>query len=324
MYSKEELSEIIENYILGLVFPTEPDSLYKPISYSLESGGKRIRPLLTMMTCNAFSDNISAALPCAAAVEVFHNFTLLHDDIMDNAAVRRGRPAVHRRWGVNSAILSGDAMMIYAYRILEKISPELLPRIFAVFNDTSLKVCEGQQYDMDYESRESVGMNEYLGMISLKTAVLLAGAAVMGAIAGGASEDDCRRIYNFAMETGMAFQIQDDILDSYGTQETLGKKIGGDILEGKKTFLTTAAIENANEDTRMRLAGLTHNKEMIPAEKIARVKAIYDSLGVREKAEKAVAEHTAKAIAALDEVTASSERLELLRGLALSLTKRIH
>lgn len=324
MYSKEELSEIIENYIGTLEFPKEPDALYEPIGYSLESGGKRIRPLLTMMVCNVFSDDVSVAIPCAAAVEVFHNFTLLHDDIMDNAAVRRGRPAVHRKWGVNSAILSGDAMMIYAYRILEGVSPEILPRIFSIFNETSLKVCEGQQHDMDYESRESVDMDEYLGMISLKTAVLLAGAAVMGAVAGGASEDDCHHIYEFAMEIGVAFQIQDDILDSYGTQATLGKKIGGDIMEGKKTFLTTAAMVSADADTRMRLAGLMHNKEMIPDEKIARVRAVYELLGVRAKAERAVAEHTAAAVAALDAVSVAPEKLLLLRELALSLTKRVH
>lgn len=324
MYSKEELSEITEQYIRGLEFPVEPRSLYAPISYSLDSGGKHIRPLLAMMACNVFSDDVTAAVPCAAAVEVFHNFTLLHDDIMDNAAVRRGKPAVHRRWGANSAILSGDAMMIYAYRILENVSSDILPRVFTIFNDTSLKVCEGQQYDMDYEALEMVSMDEYLRMISLKTAVLLAGATIMGAVAGGASEDDCNLLYSYAMEIGIAFQIQDDILDSYGTQETLGKKIGGDIMEGKKTFLTTAAMELADEDTRMRLAGLMHNKEMIADEKIARVRAVYDLLGVKEIAEKAVVGHTAEAIAALDAMSIPAERLEQLRVIALELTKRMN
>ena len=253
MYSKEELSAIIEEYIHALPFPEEPDTLYEPIVYSLGKGGKRLRPLLAMMACNIFSDDVACALPCAAAVEVFHNFTLLHDDIMDNAAVRRGKPAVHRKWGVNSAILSGDAMMIYSYRLLEQADPAILPRIFRIFNDTSLKVCEGQQYDMDFEALERVPMEDYLHMISLKTAVLLAGAAVIGAVCGGASQEDCDRIYTFATELGMAFQIRDDILDSYGTQDSLGKKIGGDITEGKKTFLTTAAMEIADEDTRRKL-----------------------------------------------------------------------
>ena len=219
MYSKEELSAIIEEYIHALPFPEEPDTLYEPIVYSLGKGGKRLRPLLAMMACNIFSDDVACALPCAAAVEVFHNFTLLHDDIMDNAAVRRGKPAVHRKWGVNSAILSGDAMMIYSYRLLEQADPAILPRIFRIFNDTSLKVCEGQQYDMDFEALERVPMEDYLHMISLKTAVLLAGAAVIGAVCGGASQEDCDRIYTFATELGMAFQIQDDILDVTSTVE---------------------------------------------------------------------------------------------------------
>ena len=160
MYSKEELSAIIEEYIHALPFPEEPDTLYEPIVYSLGKGGKRLRPLLAMMACNIFSDDVACALPCAAAVEVFHNFTLLHDDIMDNAAVRRGKPAVHRKWGVNSAILSGDAMMIYSYRLLEQADPAILPRIFRIFNDTSLKVCEGQQYDMDFEALDRVRLDD--------------------------------------------------------------------------------------------------------------------------------------------------------------------
>ena len=266
---------------------------------------------------------MARALPCAAAVEVFHNFTLLHDDIMDNAAVRRGKPAVHRKWGVNSAILSGDAMMIYSYRLLEQADPAILPRIFRIFNDTSLKVCEGQQYDMDFEALERVPMEDYLHMISLKTAVLLAGSAVIGAVCGGASQKDCDRIYTFATELGMAFQIRDDILDSYGTQDSLGKKIGGDITEGKKTFLTTAAMEVADEDTRRKLGGLMHNREMIADEKVARVLAIYDSLGVRERAETAVARYTARATEALAALSVPGGRREPMERLALELTKRL-
>lgn len=322
MYSKEELSTVIEEYVHALPFPEEPDSLYAPIAYSLERGGKRLRPLLAMMACNIFSDDVERALPCAAAVEVFHNFTLLHDDIMDNAAVRRGKPAVHRKWGANSAILSGDAMMIYSYRLLERVDPVLLPELFPIFNDTSLKVCEGEQYDMDFESLERVPMDDYLLMISLKTAVLLAGATVMGAICGGASREDRERLHTFAMELGMAFQIRDDILDSYGTQASLGKKIGGDIIEGKKTFLTTDAMEVADEDTRRRLAGLMHNREMIPDEKVTRVLAIYDALGVRERAEAAVTRYTDRATAALAGLSVPAARREPMERLALELTSR--
>ena len=281
MYDKEQLSARIEAYMQALPFPQEPDTLYEPIVYSLERGGKRLRPLLAAMACNVFREEIDDVLPCAAAIEVFHNFTLLHDDIMDNAAMRRGKPSVQRKWGVNSAILSGDAMLIYAYRLLEQADTSLLPQILRIFNDTSLKVCEGQQYDMDFESLEHVPMTDYLHMIELKTAVLLAGATAIGAVIGGASEEDRGKLYTFAMQLGMAFQIRDDILDSYGTEATLGKKIGGDILEGKKTFLTTAAMETADADMRLKLAGLLHNRELLDETKIARVLDIYDRLGIR-------------------------------------------
>ncbi len=323
MFTKEELSRIIEEYIRDLEFPAEPGSLYEPISYSLESGGKRIRPLLTAMACNIFDDNVSHAVPCAVAVEVFHNFTLLHDDIMDNAMTRRGKPAVHRRWGSNSAILSGDAMMIYSYKLLEKADPRTLPAILPIFNDMSLKVCEGQQYDMDFEVLENVSMEEYLKMIELKTAVLMAGATMIGALCGGAGKENCELLRTFGMELGMAFQIRDDILDSYGSERTLGKRIGGDILEGKKTFLAIATLQAAGTDTRMKFAGLMHNREMIPDMKITGVKEIYDRLKIREKAEDAVEHYTGRAIAALDAVSADRSRLEPVRELALELTKRI-
>lgn len=322
MYSKEELSLLIEEYIGTLTFPAEPDTLYEPIKYSLEKGGKRLRPLLAMMACNVFSDDAERALPAAAAVEVFHNFTLLHDDIMDNASVRRGKPSVHRKWGANSAILSGDAMMIYSYRLLERTDPTLLPRIFAIFNDTSMKVCEGQQYDMDFESLDKVPMEEYLKMISLKTAALLAGAAVIGAVTGGADCGDCEKIYAFAMNLGMAFQIRDDILDSYGCEDSLGKRIGGDIQEGKKTFLTAAAMEAADEDDRRKLRGALNNREMITEEKISRVLAIYDKYGIREKAERAVEEYTHTAAEALAALSVPAERTEQLRQMAFRLTDR--
>lgn len=323
MYTKEELSVAIEDYIANLDFPSCPEALYQPIGYSLESGGKRIRPLLTMMSCNIFSDDVTPAMPCAAAVEVFHNFTLLHDDIMDNASVRRGRPSVHRKWSTNTAILSGDAMTICAYRLLERTDQAILSQILHIFNHTSLKVCEGQQYDMDFEQRDDVSMNEYIEMIALKTAFLLAGATTMGAVAGGASDEDCRRLHSFAMDTGLAFQIQDDLLDTYGTEEVLGKKIGGDITEGKKTFLTIAAYEAADSATRNRLSSLLKDREIDPAAKIAEVKALYDSLDVRERAIKAVTEYTAKAIASLEMVSAPAERLKGMRSLAISLTNRI-
>ena len=314
----------MEEYIRDIVFPDEPETLYSPIIYSLESGGKRVRPLLTLMAANIFSDNPGKALPCGVALEVFHNFTLLHDDIMDNASVRRGKPSVHRKWGSNVAILSGDAMMIYSYRILEQAPVELLPELLRTFNTISLQVCEGQQYDMNFEGLEDVSIAEYLEMIRLKTAVLMSGGCYMGALCGGAAQEECVLLERFGTELGLAFQIQDDILDNYGSEEILGKKIGGDIMEGKKTFLTISAMNNADERTKIRLAGLLHNKEMIREEKIGQVLEIFERLGTRQVAEKAVSFYTKQAIDALDSLGIADGRTGPIRELAYELTKRIN
>ena len=209
MQTNEQLLLAIENYLAQTEFPAEPERLYAPIGYSLAGGGKRLRPMLLMLAHGIFTDRFQAALPAAAAVEVFHNFTLLHDDIMDNAAVRRGKPSVYAKWGPSVAILSGDAMMICAYRLLSEVPAELLPRILGTFNTMALEVCEGQQYDMDFESKRKVSVVEYMHMIELKTSVLLAGSVTIGAMLGGASEEDCRKLRRFAIELGLAFQLQD-------------------------------------------------------------------------------------------------------------------
>ena len=221
MLANEQLLSTIENYLAQTDFASEPEKLYAPIGYSLAGGGKRLRPMLLMLACGMFSSETAQALPAAAAVEIFHNFTLLHDDIMDNAPVRRGKPSVYAKWGQNVAILSGDAMIICAYRMLAQCPAELLPRILKVFNTMALQVCEGQQYDMDFEQKQKVSVVEYMHMIELKTSVLLAGAVTIGAILGGAPKEDCRTLYRFAIELGLAFQLQDDLLDSYG-DERLG------------------------------------------------------------------------------------------------------
>ena len=218
MQDTERLLASVENYLAQQELPSEPEKLYAPIGYSLSGGGKRLRPMLLMLTCGIFSDRPERAMPAAAAVEVFHNFTLLHDDIMDNAAMRRGKPSVAARWGRNVAILSGDAMLIWAYRLLGQVEPALLPRILAEFNEMAIGVCEGQQYDMDYEERQKVSVVEYMRMIELKTSVLLGGAVVIGALLGGATAEDCARMRKFAIELGLAFQLQDDLLDSYGDE----------------------------------------------------------------------------------------------------------
>ena len=322
MQTNEQMLSAIENYLAQAEFPAEPELLYAPIGYSLSGGGKRLRPMLLTLACGIFSDDVQQALPAAAAVEVFHNFTLLHDDIMDNAAVRRGKPSVYAKWGQNVAILSGDAMLIYAYRLLSTVPAKQLPQVLATFNDMALEVCEGQQYDMDFEQKAKVSVVEYMHMIELKTSVLLAGAVAIGAMLGGASEEDCRKLRRFAVELGLAFQLQDDLLDTYADSDEFGKPVGGDILEGKKTFLLTNALARADEPACRSLLELLSDRTIVPAEKIARVRAIYDRLGIRELTEKAVAAYFADANLALDALEVAPDRLKPLRELTAELQGR--
>lgn len=301
---------------------TEPRGLYAPIRYILGDGGKRIRPLLCLMGADLYSGDPEAALPAAVAVEVFHNFTLLHDDIMDKAPIRRGRPTVHLKWSESGAILSGDAMLILAYQILHAGSAsygtEKLTELLAVFNRAAMEVCQGQQYDMDFEASDrSVTREEYIGMIRLKTSVLLAAALEMGAVVGGASAAERRAVYEFGVNLGLAFQIQDDLLDTYGDARTFGKTIGGDIAVGKKTFLHIAAMERASAEQRRAILAPGEI-----AEKLPRVRSIYDALGVRSAAEQAIAEYFDRALAALREAHPDAGRLAVLEGYAYSLMKR--
>jgi geranylgeranyl diphosphate synthase type II len=322
MYSLSELQKIVADYMARLDVDGHPHSLYEPIAYSLSAGGKRLRPMLTVAACNIFSDNAPAALPAAAALEVFHTFTLLHDDIMDNAPVRRGKPSVYGKWGANSAILSGDAMMIYSYKLLQQTPVEYLPAVLGCFNYTALTVCEGQELDMKFESRDEVSMEEYLEMINKKTAALLAGATIIGAIQGGADPHSRQRLMVFATELGLAFQLQDDLLDAYGTEAQLGKPIGGDILEGKKSFLMLTALAKADSETKQALTALLNDKQMAAQEKIAAVLKIYDRLNVRELTDKEISLHFGKAMEALDNLAADRERTEPLRQLAEGLLNR--
>ena len=321
MQTNEELLATIENYLAQTDFPAEPELLYAPIGYSLGGGGKRLRPMLVMLSCGIFSDQIQSALPAAAAVEMFHNFTLLHDDIMDNAAMRRGKPSVFARWGQNVAILSGDAMLICAYRLLSGVPAHLLPQILATFNQMALEVCEGQQYDMDFEQKQKVSVVEYMHMIELKTSVLLAGSAVIGATLGGASEEDCRKLRRFAVELGLAFQLQDDLLDSYG-DERLGKAIGGDILEGKKTYLMVTAMSRADEPTREILRHTYRDATLTDAEKIARVKEVYDRLDIPRLTEQQISLRFERALATLDSLSTDPARTLRMREFAEGLMGR--
>ena len=322
MYSFKELLEITERALAQMPYPKEPQQLYEPIRYTLEAGGKRIRPVMALMACNLFREGINDAKSAALAIEVFHNFTLLHDDIMDNADVRRGKPAVHTRWNDNVAILSGDAMMIYAYKLLSQCEEAVMPRVLNVFNEVAMGVCEGQQYDMNFEERGEVSVKEYLEMIRLKTAVLLAGALKIGAICGHAGEPQTEILYKYGIAVGLAFQLQDDLFDTYGDEAVFGKPIGGDILEGKKTFLLTNALQAADAPVKERLLALLGDKTMEPERKIGEVRKIYDALGVRESTEKAVAAYFDEARLLLHSLPVPAERLEPIRELTDLLLNR--
>lgn len=322
MYSLSELQKSVANYMDSLDVDGTPHSLYEPIAYSLAAGGKRLRPMLTVLSCNIFSDNALSALPAAAALEVFHTFTLLHDDVMDNATIRRGKPSVYGKWGTNAALLSGDAMMIYSYKLLQQTPVEYLPAVLGCFNYTALTVCEGQQVDMEFEQRTDVTMEEYMSMIDKKTAALLAGATMIGAIQGGADTLSRQHLFSFATELGLAFQLQDDLLDAFGTEAQLGKPIGGDILEGKKSFLMLTAFERADATTSKTLHALLSDNTMAPEEKISRVLEIYNLLGVREAAENEINLHFKRAITSLESLEVPTERVEPLKELAQSLLGR--
>ena len=323
MMQTDALLRLVEREIGRLPLEnTEPRGLYAPIRYILEDGGKRIRPLLCLMGADLYGGEPEKAIPAAVAVEVFHNFTLLHDDIMDKAPIRRGRPTVHLKWSESGAILSGDAMVILAYRILSDgaagYGAQKLTELLAVFNRAAMEVCQGQQYDMDFETSDrDVSREEYIGMIRLKTSVLLAAALEMGAIVGGASPAEREALYEFGVNLGLAFQIQDDLLDTYGDAATFGKTIGGDIAVGKKTFLHITAMAAASADQR---AAILAPGDI--AGKLPRVRGIYDALGVRSAAEAAIAEYFDKALTALHKAHAEPERLAVLEKYAYSLLKR--
>ncbi len=321
MKSNEILLSQVESYLTQIALPKEPKRLYEPISYTLAGGGKRLRPMLTMLACGIFSNDTKHALPAAAAIEIFHNFTLLHDDIMDNAPIRRSKPTVHAAWGQNVAILSGDVMIILAYSLLNSLPAKYIPQVLSRFNRFATEVCEGQQYDMDFEGEESVSVEEYMRMIELKTSVLLGGATVIGAILGDATEEQCEKLDRFATELGLAFQLQDDYLDSYG-DEQLGKSIGGDILEGKKTFLMITALNLADEQMHNSLNTIYKDETKSDATKIAEVKAIYDTLDIPRITEQMIGQKFEVALSILDSLDVEPQRIEAIRQFAEGLVNR--
>lgn len=307
--------------ISALDFSREPQGLYAPIAYTLEAGGKRIRPTLCLLGSQMFGGDEAEALPAALALEVFHNFTLLHDDLMDHSNTRRSRPTVWVKWNENTAVLSGDQMMIEAYRLLSDVPAEKLPRVLKDFNQMATEICEGQQYDVDFETRDDVTLEEYLEMIRLKTSVLLANALRTGAYIAGASEQQLEALYRFGIHVGLAFQIQDDILDVYGDAATFGKPIGGDICCNKKTYMMLTALKDADAETRKELEHWLAQETFDRDEKIAAVTAIYTRLGVRQTCEQVMQQHTSEALEAL-EVLPQNEATDALRQLASKLLTR--
>ena len=305
--------EVFLNYLAKNQPFEEPAGLYAPVHYILDLGGKRMRPLLVLMAADLYGVPLEKALPAAMAVEVFHNFSLVHDDIMDAAPLRRGKPTVHQKWDTNTGILSGDAMLILAYQYLENYDSEQFKALTILFSRTALQVCEGQQYDMDFESREDVTLEEYLHMIAYKTAVLLGCALQMGALIGGAQDKEQQAIYNFGMSLGIAFQLQDDYLDVYGDPETFGKQVGGDIIENKKTFLFLQSLTLASPSEAQELRDLYTIKPKDPAAKVSRVKQIFCDCGADVAIQNRIAAYTDKAFDQLANLDGNNSAKQALR-----------
>ncbi len=324
MYTVSELQEKVNDFISKNNIGREPFSLYDPINYTLKSGGKRIRPALVLMACNLFSDDIEKAIKPAVGIEIFHNFTLLHDDIMDHADIRRGNPTVHKKWNENTAILSGDAMFIKAYEYFLDCESPNFREILKVFNNTALEVCEGQQYDMAFEDREDVTENEYIRMIELKTSVLLAAALKIGALLGGANENDANLLYEFGRNIGLAFQLQDDFLDVYGDTNVFGKQIGGDIVANKKTFMLIKAKVLAKGENKSKLTDFLNMKNFDRDMKVQAVTGIFDKLNIKEIVQGRIQELNEKAFDYLDKVSVLENKKSELKELTNKLVNRIN
>lgn len=322
MYTPNQLQENIENAIQNIRYPAQPERLYQPIRYIMSLGGKRIRPALTLMAADLFGAAIEKAMPAALAIETFHNFTLIHDDIMDNAPLRRGKQTVHEKWGVNNAILSGDVMMVEANKHLSMLESTVLKDALETFNTTAQGVCEGQQLDMEFEELQTVSIPDYINMIRLKTAVLLGGAMKLGAQVAGASSAQASQLYEFGVNLGIAFQLQDDILDVYGDPEKFGKQVGGDIIANKKTLMLLKLKELASPADLSELEGQSRNKNH--AEKINNITALYDRYNIRELASIEMLNYSDLAFNALNNLDVEEDRKSQLYELADLLMSREH
>lgn len=322
MHDISQYQEFFINYLENQSITKEPKNLYEPIEYILGLGGKRMRPVLTLMASEVFDADYKLALPAAMAVEVFHNFSLVHDDIMDDAPLRRGKVTVHEKWNINTGILSGDAMLILAYQYFEQYEPTIFRDLAKLFSKTALEVCEGQQWDVDFEERKDVTIPEYLKMIEYKTAVLVAAAMKMGAIVAKTSEKEADLIYDFGLNLGLAFQLQDDYLDAFGDPQTFGKQVGGDIIENKKTYLYLKAIEFSSEEKAAELQQLFGLQLEDNSEKIETAKAIFNESGASKATQEAIEMYTLKAFETLEKMDINTEKKSILRTFGENLMGR--
>ena len=313
MLNSSEILKLVNDYLSQLPYERKPKSLYEPVEYVLSIGGKRIRPVLTLMGYNLWKEDPERILMPAVGLETYHNYTLLHDDLMDNADMRRGHETVHRRWDANKAILSGDSMLVLAYQRMQQVPAEKLPAVLNLFTETALEIGEGQEYDMTFETRNDVTENEYIEMIRLKTSVLLACALKTGALLADAPQEDADRLYRVGEQVGLAFQLQDDLLDVYGDPKVFGKAIGGDITSNKKTYMLINAYNRANEKQRKELEHWIGAKEFNRQEKVAAVTRLYDAIGIRQLCEDKINYYFQQASQTLSEVNVPEERKAQLR-----------
>lgn len=322
MLSIPQYREVFTKYLESNVKVKQPENLYEPMKYILDLGGKRLRPVLVLMAAEVFDAGYEEALNAALAIEIFHNFSLVHDDIMDDAPLRRGKETVHERWDLNTGILSGDAMLIRAYQLFENYEGETFRELARLFSKTAIEVCEGQQYDMDFETREDVTIENYLKMIEYKTAVLVGASLKMGAIVAGAEEKNRNAIYEFGRLLGIAFQLQDDYLDAFGDPKTFGKQSGGDIIENKKTFLYLKSLETSGKSEAQQLEHLYSINPAENSEKIEAVKSLFVSSGAAELTRAEIEKYTQQAFDVLESIEISEEKKQLLRSFGESLMER--
>ena len=322
MHNYSYYLDLINKAIENINYPAQPAKLYEPIKYTMALGGKRIRPVLTLMTCEAMGGDLNKAINVALGIELFHNFTLIHDDVMDRADIRRGKPTVHTRWNENVAILSGDTMLSMASQVLNRADADIVQPLHELFNDTAIKVYEGQQYDMDYETRNDVTVEEYIKMIRLKTSVLTGCSCKAGAIVARTSEENANSIYDMAVNLGLAFQLQDDYLDVWGDPATFGKEIGGDIVNNKKTFLLINAIDHAAGNEAIELKRWLNDSTSPKQEKIKAVTALYESLGLKDLARNAIIKYSHQALDLLHETKMSYDAYKVFETVIQNLVNR--